>query len=136
MVNVFVPFDYVKAISKKLDDKRLYKQIVECKQILRALRGEVKGYANHPATKMWRGSEMFLRYYQLVLLNEWLNRRWGVDIDEEALKVAALCSPPNWWGDKEVHDSHKARLHQKDPIHYAQFKEYDKGQDYKWVTNE
>ena len=60
MVNTFLPYpDFVKS-AKILDYKRLGKQRVEAWQILRALRGETKGWRNHPATNLWRGHEKAL----------------------------------------------------------------------------
>jgi hypothetical protein len=138
MVNTFLPFADFKMCAVCLDDKRLYKQIVECKQILRALRGEVKGYKNHPATKMWKGYEDALSDYMGVMFEEWATRRYKGYIPRFFLNRtyhdinAVAGSMPSWFGRPSFHDSHKARLHQKDPKHYAQFRAFDKGQDYEW----
>jgi len=51
MVNTFLPHaDFVKS-AESLDNKRLGKQRVEAWQILQALRGNTKGWVNHPATR-------------------------------------------------------------------------------------
>lgn len=50
-----------------LDPKRLNKQIIECRQILCALSGETKGWANHPVTKMYRHHEAWLALYMQCL---------------------------------------------------------------------
>lgn len=126
MVNVFVPEEEFSKIASLLDDKRLYKQIVECKQILTALQakkaGDKIGYVNHPATKMWEGHDKALRAYQLVMLDEWLRRRWQTNLDEISLVEAQLDMVlPEWWGDEHIHLSHRANLYRKDPEHYKSF---------------
>lgn len=145
MVNVFIPYDNFEVCARCLDNKRLYKQIVECKQILNAIKGETKGYANHPATVMWKRYPHALRRYQISCIREWLNRRWMLDFEtitdldkRYAWKQGALTRDtlmPHWWGDKDIHDSHKANLYRKDPEHYKQF---NLGIDmpYVWVNDE
>ena len=67
-MQTFVPFDDIYLIAQVLDTKRLFKQAVEAKQILIALRKLAEnaqaakagydpvhmnvGWGNHPATKM------------------------------------------------------------------------------------
>ena len=51
-MNVFVIGSPIET-AKCLDPRRLNKQIIECKQILKAIDGETKAWANHPATKMY-----------------------------------------------------------------------------------
>jgi hypothetical protein len=67
MVNTFLPFPQFTKSAQALDYKRLGKQRVEAWQILQALRGETKGWTNHPATKMWRGHEKALCEYGIAI---------------------------------------------------------------------
>lgn len=58
-----------------LDNKRLGKQRVECKQILLALQNPTTyGWQNHPAVKMWRGYEGALIQYAINVCAEWQGR--------------------------------------------------------------
>ena len=158
MVNTFIPFKDFKKCAEVLDDKRLYKQIVECKQILNAIdannKNEKYGYQNHPIVKMWQLYPNALRYYQWCMFKEWAKRRWkfdiyeydysecngneeyGYDIEELSLFYFEL---PKWLNNEELLISHRLNLLYKFPEHYSQyFKESvppDKP-DYIWITNE
>jgi hypothetical protein len=142
-MQTFLPFADFRKSAGVLDNKRLYKQIVECKQILKAIIDPSYGWQNHPAVNMWRGHADALRYYQWVMFAEWTERRWSFpvinpdyavyDNADECIKIMGEDFPkylmPLWLGDERVHDSHKAMLWRKDPVHYKQFKaiaeEYD-----------
>ena len=50
-----------------LDKKRLNKQIVECGQILKAIIGETKAWANHPCTIQYKAHKEWLYDYMLCL---------------------------------------------------------------------
>ena len=61
-MNVFMPCVTIEDSVRALDDKRLIKQILECKQIIEAntriIDGEQNvGYANHPVVKHYREEE-------------------------------------------------------------------------------
>lgn len=62
--------------AKCLDYKRLGKQRVEARMLLNILLGQTqkKGYANHPATKMWKGYQDTLKLYHDIMIAEWINR--------------------------------------------------------------
>lgn len=67
-MNVFMPCATIEDSVRALDDKRLIKQILECKQILeaneRVLNGEQKvGYANHPVVKHYRDLGLVGMYF-------------------------------------------------------------------------
>ena len=53
--------------AKKLDKRRLNKQIIECGQILKAIFGDTKAWANHPVTKMYAGYQEWLKLYMHCL---------------------------------------------------------------------
>lgn len=119
-MQTFVPFpDFGKSV-RVLDNKRLGKQRVEAKQILDTLR---KGgsWKNHPAVRMWAGHEAALGAYYNACLDEWERRGFRNNMQRATTEPYLL---PCWWGDKDVHDSHKARLFQKDPVFYAKFERH------------
>lgn len=53
--------------AKSLDKKRLNKQIIECKQILKAIDGESEAWKNHPCTKQYEKHKIWLCYYLMSL---------------------------------------------------------------------
>lgn len=116
-MQTFVPYDSILKSLACLDDKRLGKQRVEAKQILKAL-DEGGGWANHPATLMWRGYEDCLRYYHNGCIIEWVARG-------KRNTMMLLDHPDDfempWWWYGEIHASHRANLLRKDPDHYGQF---------------
>lgn len=127
-MQTFLPFKDFDQCAKCLDDKRLYKQIVECKQILntlekKRLNPEQKiAWSNHPAVLMWEGYEEALREYQLCMLDEWLKRRWDAELDENCFPSNfAPHALPKWFGDEKLHKSHRANLFFKDLDHYKDF---------------
>lgn len=148
-MQTFLPYPDPVRCASVLDDKRLYKQIVECKQILNTLEAKrlrreepnnLKGFkgiawANHPAVLMWENNPKYLRIYQLCMLDEWLLRRWGVCLGDDYF--TGYVPKPSWFTNEEIFKSHRANLYRKDPKHYAQFKGDDEGQGYVWaVTKE
>lgn len=139
-MQTFLPYQSFPKCARLLDDKRLYKQIVECKQILNTLEKKkakkfllsqehavenIKiAWENHPAVLMWEGHEAELRYYQWCMFEQWAWRRWGFDISGE-WDYTAMGQDlvfPSWVGDERIHKSHRAKLFYKNPEHYALFK--------------
>lgn len=115
-----------------LDRQRLGKQRVETLQIMCALtelnkdcQPAVSGWINHPATRMWRGYEEALLAYQAATCHEWTGRGY---VDTCLAKTSAVIEAyegpltyalPPWWGDYDVHASHRANLVRKMPEHYG-----------------
>lgn len=136
-MNTFLPYKDFYKCAKCLDDKRLYKQIVECKQIRETLRLKRQGedvskrWGNHPAVLMWEGNEAKLRAYQMTMLNEWCDRRWTANLSDMDLYWGVGEKNPLWLGDERLHKSHRAKLYWKDPEHYEQFHD-----DYLEVTDQ
>jgi hypothetical protein len=131
-MQVFVPFQDTRQIAECLDNKRLNKQLLEGRQLLNInASGRTKGaWVNHPAAKMVRGYEGWFYDYLKAMKRE-CNKRgietinnWNAinDIRKNA-NVWNWEGDPLWWGDQRVHDSHKANLYRKDPIHYFDFSE-------------
>lgn len=122
-MQTFVPCISFDESAKCLDYRRLGKQRVETLQILNALTNPGYGWANHPATKMWRGHESGLCAYGLAICSEWISRGYK---DTCYNKIKNITEPdlhdlPPWWGDDRVHSSHRANLLRKLPQHYSQY---------------
>jgi hypothetical protein len=133
-MQTFLPFPNFAESARVLDDKRLFKQVVECKQILTALRlkreqrkpniKEFVAWANHPAVLMWEGHERKLKRYQFACIQEWIKRRFGyvVFAAHEDMDIHGMAPVgPEWLGSVEFHGKHRAILLAKNPEHYKQF---------------
>lgn len=119
-----------------LDYRRLGKQRVEAWQVLRALRGETKGWRNHPAVLMWRGHENALNLYAREMCLEWRERGY---VDNMLDRFVCVGEPtlPKWLGDSRLHLSHQSNLIRKYPEYYREhFPDVPNDLDYFWVTNE
>lgn len=122
-MQTFVPYDIHVRTARTLDRQRLGKQRVECKQILLALVGDSTGWVNHPAVKMWRGSERFLVDYALAVCTEWKTRGYVDNLTPWFEEVRgrfdlSAMQRPSWWTDHNVHRSHRAQLLRKNREHY------------------
>ena len=102
-----------------LDQKRLRKQIIECKQILDAINGIGKGWFNHPVVKMYKKHTLWLVYYTKCLLLY----MYGYEGNAKVCSDLADLFTPSFLTD-ELCNQHKRRLFTKNPQHYAQFAEY------------
>lgn len=142
-MQTFLPFASYKQSAAVLDDKRLGKQRVETLQIMTALCNG-GGWINHPATKMWRGYEFSLLYYQHAICMEWHVVRgfddsclrktadifWdsylGISAEDVAIKP--------WWIEREDFVlSHRSNLVRKNPEHYRKiFPEVPNDLEYVW----
>jgi hypothetical protein len=123
--------------AANLDPKRLNKQILECGQILVALvpeiywdifpngKGPSKAWRNHPAIKMWKGSEFWLTAYALRHCEakqgakHVLEDRFRNVFDR--LEVEGVDKYPIWTERQDVIDSHRSNLLRKDREFYSQF---------------
>jgi hypothetical protein len=139
VVQTFVPDTDVVRIAEALDNKRLFKQAVEAKQIFLALTTPGYGWQNHPAVKMWRGAEGALLRYGSVTVSHHMARGFNAPVLApwyvEMLSIVPDSPLPTWWGDQRVHGSHRAALHRKDPLHYAQWA-HETATEYWWPTQE
>jgi hypothetical protein len=122
-MQTFLPYPDYQLSAKSLDMRRLGKQRVEGMQILNSL-VVGGGWANHPATKMWRGHEGALAEYTIAICDEWRKRGYQDSVRDKiiALKDAhpewASTHPP-WFGNREFHLSHQSALVRKDPEFYS-----------------
>ena len=123
-MQTFLPYaEYAKS-AQVLDRERLNKQRSECKQILRALSGLTAGWVNHPAVRMWRGSERSLIDYSVAICVEQRLRGYEDSLLEELRAMSWMFSqataiPPSWLGDVQFHTAHRSNLIRKLPGHYA-----------------
>ena len=116
-MNVFVvgtPFETAKA----LDSRRLNKQIIECRQILKAISGESKAWANHPATLQYKNHVVWLTYYTKCL-EEF---KGGFIQKAEYWNNVAKNFTPDWHCEDYLNQM-KRRLYTKDSNFYSQWKD-------------
>jgi len=134
-MQTFLPSKDFNESAKMLDSKRLNKQILEAYQILRVLSGvnEGNGWVNHPAVKMWRGSEYILFTYATAMLREADVRGIKTDKNRSNLNLIRNFAMKNWgtsfpaWYKnpqelKRVVATHKSNLFIKDEEFYYEFK--------------
>ena len=136
-MQTFFPYESVDRIRKLLDYKRLGKQRVEGYQILKTLRGDSTAWKNHPAVKMWRGSEPALLDYTLAMCEEWTQRGYTDTLTDKLFEEFGhlIDEPvvyPAWCRRSDVRYSHKAMLYRKDSEHYSMFKMYEHITAYVW----
>lgn len=123
-MQTFLPFQSYFLTARTLDRQRLGKQRVEAYQILRALRGESKGWVNHPATRMWRGYERALISYTTVMCDEWTRRGYKDSIKAKVLEMFdeyESFETPWWMSEPELYRTHQSNLVRKDPYHYRMY---------------
>lgn len=137
-MQTFLPYPDFKKSAQALDWRRLGKQRVECKQIVKALRGDSKGWSNHPATTMWRGYEKALALYWLEMCREWKSRGYNdnLGVEAEAMLMELNDQPlvlPWWLGNDNFHSSHRSNLIRKDAVFYGAHGWTENGeQEYRW----
>jgi hypothetical protein len=119
-MQTFLPYESFTRSAATLDRARLGKQRVEAYQIGRTLRGETRGWRNHPAVRMWRDYEAALTLYLRAVLHEWALRGYA-NIKLEMPPVPLDVRWPPWLGDPALHASHRSNLLRKNPRHYRQF---------------
>lgn len=133
-MQTFITSKYSAQIAQDLDNKRLHKQALEAWQILMVLceldpdgnDRQPKGWVNHPAVKMWRGSEYYLYYYACNMVDEWVKRGYKSTLKDKLFKTILAAdkkgivklgdgiNEPSWWNDEEtmkkVISSHRRAL--------------------------
>ena len=136
-MQTFLPLPSYGGSAACLDNKRLGKQRVECKQILLALGVDIgphlasatrSGWRHHPAVVMWRGSELYLVDYAIQVCREWIARDFNDSLlpQFEAARFTILKSRvrhdrPLWAVDRAFYASHRSNLLRKYPSYYSQF---------------
>lgn len=118
-MQVFIPYADPFRTAAILDYRRLNKQVIECRQILKAIRGESKAWANHPVVKMYKDNTEWLEHYMHCM------ESYHAGALEEAKRhseLADACRPE--WMTQELCDHHKKRLWKKDCLHYIRFTDH------------
>lgn len=118
-VQTFLPYPDFRRSAECLDPRRLGKQRLEALQLLRTLRGETRGWRNHPAARMWAGHEAALSAYLDAVIDEWVRR--GYRNTMQRTEITEYVLPP-WFGDEAFHASHRANLLRKEPEWYERFR--------------
>lgn len=138
-MQTFLPYKSYVRSAECLDLRRLGKQIMEARQILKALHDPNYGWQNHPAVKMWRGYEQQLYYYAACMANEWNHRRgkdhgaWINTVeDAKGYNFTGVDTVRPPWVTKEFCRAHRSNLYRKDPVHYSQFAKYGPDLPYVW----
>lgn len=116
-MQTFLPYpDFIRS-AQVLDYRRLGKQRVEARQILKALQVG-GGWSRHPAVTMWRGHEGALIQYGNVMIHEWMWRGYKNTME---LLISIDCFMPSWLGREDFHAAHRSNLLRKDAGWYGQF---------------
>ena len=123
--------------AKALDRRRLNKQIIECQQILNAIEGKTKAWANHPCTIQYRCYKKWLYGYN-ACLNAYLKYING-DICSigVAYIFSELCNRMTpIFHTQEYFENMKKRLYTKNNEHYKQWKILGESyENWYWVDN-
>lgn len=120
-MQTFLPLPDFKKTVEVLDYRRLGKQRVEAHQILNTLQGRSRGWANHPATRMWRGFEDALGLYLNTCILEWTHRGYKNTMSMYSHVDASKIVMPPWFGDDAFHASHRSNLLRKNFEYYSRF---------------
>lgn len=131
-MNTFLPDISFVISAKLLDNKRLWKQVVEADQLINCqpflhtyitTKMEIdRGWVTHPACYIWYGYTDALRIYRNVMLNECKQR--GIKTNKEYYGIDDAELPP-WFFDDRINkftECMRANLVRKDSNHYK-FKE-------------
>ena len=139
-MQTFLPEPSFSAVASILDDKRLYKQLLEARQILEILfteprkDGSIIPWSHHPAVLMWKGYEYHLWLYFKRIREECIER--GIDVVKNTNAIEKLVprildlsqDEPVWWSDEKLKDrviiTHRARLFIKKPGHYVHYEQW------------
>ncbi len=121
-MQTFLPYPDFVASAKCLDWRRLGKQRVEAYQIVNVLTKGGIGWKNHPAVRMWRGYEDFLKLYVNAMIREWICRGYKNNMTMYMEKDIKSLDIPEWHGNSDFHASHRSNLLRKDFSYYSRFK--------------
>lgn len=123
MVNTFLLCPDFAISATWLDNKRLWKQILEATQIVDVLTNGGKSWRNHPATLMWEGYLPSLQFYINAHIDEWARR--GKNNNSRAkYQIREPIIYPWWMYSPIIYYSYRANLLRKDPQHYAGLLEF------------
>lgn len=117
-MQVFIPYKEPYKVAEILDNKRLWKQVLECNQIIEAALGRSKYWKNHPVTLMYSPFLDWLGLYRDCLD---LYRKGMYQDAMKCSEKSLLISP--WFLDYiPLLEQHRRRLYTKNPKVYSDFK--------------
>lgn len=121
-MQIFLPYLTYDMCARVLDRQRLGKQRVECKQIMMAIDGETKAWANHPVVKMWKPYPQSLLRYAIAACDEWIARGYRDNLRKwfRARQKRELILSPEWLT-MHLASQYRGLLLYKDPEWYGQF---------------
>ena len=123
--------------AKALDKRRLNKQIIECEQILNAILGFSKSWANHPCTIQYREHIVWLFCYQSCLRSymEYMSGKVShLSAIEKFNEVCEKCTPN--FHTQDYFDNMKRRLYTKNHEHYKQWENLGESyENWYWIDN-
>lgn len=130
-MQVFVPYNDILQIVKDMSsDKRRYnKQIVECNQIIRAIKGETEAWKNHPICHQYKNYKDWLEWYQLIFEIYRKNDYQIIGYYDIGYYLSLQPLLPPFLKNEDYLNSHKRRLYQKSPELYPQFEKYNNEND-------
>lgn len=133
-MQTFLPVPDFTESARALDWRRLGKQRIEARQLIKAILDEHNGWHNHPAARMWSGYIAALTEYGNAMIREWQRRGYVNNL--RVVNNGTVIMPP-WLGDERLHASHRSNLLRKEPEHYNQFG-WKEGPDlpYFWPSKE
>ena len=140
-MQTFLPYANFKKTATVLDDKRLFKQLIEARQLIALItHGKTKsgkkyiGWRNHPARHMWNGHAQALKEYTNAILRE-IQHRGKVKTSAHFFRPKNIVYPL-WLGNKKFHAAHRAALLAKNPEYYSRFGWQEKPEiKYIWPKN-
>lgn len=139
-MQTFLPYRDFASCAKCLDNKRLFKQVVEAKQIISCLEGTGSlRWRNHPAVKMWAENVDALKGYFNACLLEWLfrggNSSYGFLDKDYRVVWQDDVEMPLWFEEERVFAGYRSNLLRKKREWYGKFgwKEED-NLEYFWPT--
>ncbi|MQG04221.1 MAG: hypothetical protein FI674_00520 [SAR202 cluster bacterium] len=118
-MQTFMPYADIEKSLKCLDYKRLGKQRVEAMQTYNQVTKGKGGYPHHPVNKLWENYPDSLALYHNLCINEWIFR--GYKNTMELLPIPSKIELPNWFGNEELHSSHRSNLLRKDEDFYRKY---------------
>ncbi|NBS68470.1 cytoplasmic protein [bacterium] len=137
-MQTFLPHADFELSARALDKRRLGNQRNEAWVLLRASTGEIKGWSQHPASKMWVGHAHALARYGIAMCQEFTRRGCADTVCarfEEWLQNTTLPDKgdPPWLGSQAFHTAHQSNLVAKDPEYYgALWPNAPRGLPYVW----
>ena len=111
-MQVFVPYNNILQVVKEMacDKRRYNKQIVECNQIIRAIKGETEAWKNHPICHQYKDYIKWLEWYKYIF-EEYKNNNYTFSEEQKNNLLSWQPPLPPFLSNEEYLNSHKRRLY-------------------------